>query len=146
MATHSSCSCLENPMDRGAWWATQSIGSQRVRYDLATTPSPPRNRIAGSRDSSIFKFWATFHYIFQCGCRVSFLHIVTSIYLLIFDNSHPHHCERSHYGFGLPCPDDSDDSIFSCTSWVFVYLYGEISTHFFYLFLIISVFFFFFCY
>ena len=21
MATHSSISCLENPMDRGAWWA-----------------------------------------------------------------------------------------------------------------------------
>ena len=25
--------CLENPPDRGAWWATQSIGSQRVGYD-----------------------------------------------------------------------------------------------------------------
>ena len=22
MATHSSISCLENPMDRGTWWAT----------------------------------------------------------------------------------------------------------------------------
>ena len=22
MATHSRYSCLENPMDRGAWWAT----------------------------------------------------------------------------------------------------------------------------
>ena len=21
MATHSQCSCLENPLDRGAWWA-----------------------------------------------------------------------------------------------------------------------------
>jgi len=26
-------SCLENPIDRGAWWAIQSIGSQRVRHD-----------------------------------------------------------------------------------------------------------------
>ena len=26
-------SCLENPMDGGAWWATQSMGSQRVRHD-----------------------------------------------------------------------------------------------------------------
>ena len=26
-------SCLENPMDIGAWWAT-SIGSQRVGHDL----------------------------------------------------------------------------------------------------------------
>ena len=25
-------SCLENPMDRGAWWA-KSIGLQRVRHD-----------------------------------------------------------------------------------------------------------------
>ena len=22
MATHSNISCLENPMDRGVWWAT----------------------------------------------------------------------------------------------------------------------------
>ena len=31
-------SCLENPMDRGAWWATysQSVGSHRVRYNWAT--------------------------------------------------------------------------------------------------------------
>ena len=26
-------SCLENPMDRGAWQATQSIGSQRIGHD-----------------------------------------------------------------------------------------------------------------
>ena len=26
-------SCLENPMDRGAWRATQSIGSQRIGHD-----------------------------------------------------------------------------------------------------------------
>ena len=26
-------SCLENPMDRGAWRVTQSIGSHRVRHD-----------------------------------------------------------------------------------------------------------------
>ena len=28
-------SCLENPMDRGAWWATFH-GVSRVRHDLAT--------------------------------------------------------------------------------------------------------------
>ena len=28
-------SCLENSMDRGAWWAT-IYGSQRVRQDLAS--------------------------------------------------------------------------------------------------------------
>ena len=29
-------SCLENPMDRGAWWL-QSIGSQRVGHDWVTS-------------------------------------------------------------------------------------------------------------
>ena len=28
--------CLENPMDRGAWWATQSTWSQRVKDNLVT--------------------------------------------------------------------------------------------------------------
>ena len=32
--------CLENPMDRGAWWATVH-GVARVRHDLVTKPSPP---------------------------------------------------------------------------------------------------------
>ena len=26
-------SCLENPMDRGAWWPIQSMGSHRVGHD-----------------------------------------------------------------------------------------------------------------
>ena len=26
-------SCLENSTDRGAWWATKSMGLQRVGYD-----------------------------------------------------------------------------------------------------------------
>ena len=33
-------SCLENPMDRRAWWAT-ALGITRARHDSATTP-PPR--------------------------------------------------------------------------------------------------------
>ena len=32
-------SCLENLMDRGAWWATVH-GLQRVRHDLATEQQP----------------------------------------------------------------------------------------------------------
>ena len=27
------CSCLENPMDRGAWWLQEEPGSQRVGHD-----------------------------------------------------------------------------------------------------------------
>ena len=34
------CSCLGNPMDRGAWWV-QSMGSQRVRRDWETKQEPP---------------------------------------------------------------------------------------------------------
>ena len=32
-------SCLENPMDGGAWWATQSMGWHRVGHDSATSLS-----------------------------------------------------------------------------------------------------------
>ena len=32
-------SCLENPMDRGAWWATVH-GVARVGHDLVTKPPP----------------------------------------------------------------------------------------------------------
>ena len=32
-------SCLENPMDRGAWWA-KVHGVARVKHNLATKPSP----------------------------------------------------------------------------------------------------------
>ena len=32
-------SCLENPMDGGAWWTIWSMGSQRVRHDWATSLS-----------------------------------------------------------------------------------------------------------
>ena len=35
MATHSSISCLGNPMDRGSWQATV-LGVSRVSHDLAT--------------------------------------------------------------------------------------------------------------
>ena len=33
-------SCLEKPMDRGAWWATVH-GVARVGHDLVTKPPPP---------------------------------------------------------------------------------------------------------
>ena len=34
------CSCLENPMDRGAWQTTVP-GVRRVRHNLVTKPPPP---------------------------------------------------------------------------------------------------------
>ena len=39
-------SCLGNPMDRGAWWATIcGVGSQRVGHDLATKQQQPYSRV-----------------------------------------------------------------------------------------------------
>ena len=38
-------SCLENPMDRRAWWAT-ALGSQRVRYDGVTKHKHPNTNDA----------------------------------------------------------------------------------------------------
>ena len=35
--TATQYSCLENPMDRGAWWATVD-GAKRVGHDLVTKP------------------------------------------------------------------------------------------------------------
>ena len=34
------CSCLENPMNRGTWWAIVH-GVARLKHDLATKPLPP---------------------------------------------------------------------------------------------------------
>ena len=33
MATHSTILAWRMPMDRGDWWATQSMGSQSVRHN-----------------------------------------------------------------------------------------------------------------
>ena len=33
-------SCLENPMDRGAWWTIQSEGSQSVGHNPVTNTFP----------------------------------------------------------------------------------------------------------
>ena len=43
-------SCLRNPMDRGAWWATVH-GVTKVGHDLSTTPAPPPS-LSHSRESS----------------------------------------------------------------------------------------------
>ena len=40
MAWYFQYSCLENPMDRGAWWAT-GHGVTRVEHNLATKAPPP---------------------------------------------------------------------------------------------------------
>ena len=55
MATHSSNSCLENPMDRGVWQATVH-GVARVGQDLATNPPPPCYPLAWSLERRLTFF------------------------------------------------------------------------------------------
>ena len=50
--THSSYSCLENPMDRGACQATVH-GVAGVGHDLATKPPPPHEPM-GISDAVLF--------------------------------------------------------------------------------------------
>ena len=46
--------CLGNLMDRGPQWATQSVGSQRVGYDLATKQQQKERRPNENRSFSVF--------------------------------------------------------------------------------------------
>ena len=57
MATHSSTSCLENPMDGGAWCRLLPMGSQRVGHDSATSISFFLSTNAlNSKEYSVMKF------------------------------------------------------------------------------------------
>ena len=47
-------SCLGNPMDRGAWWAT--VHEVRVKHDLATKPQPPQQPSNKRRQNLIQSF------------------------------------------------------------------------------------------
>ena len=65
-------SCLENPMDRGAWWAAIH-GVTRVGHDLATSPPPPkRNYNLWPRLFCLFLSWSRTSYIIcraQCQMK-----------------------------------------------------------------------------
>ena len=71
-------SCLENPMDGGAWWAT-AHGVTRVRHDLATKPSPPP---ATDRyiDPDIF-YWFCLLVLGDGKSKVKVLTILVSVFL-----------------------------------------------------------------
>ena len=61
-------SCLENPMDGGAWWL-QSMGSQRVGHDWVTS-------------LSLFTFWSSM-YIASCHLQI------VIVLLLPFQSGYP---------------------------------------------------------
>ena len=48
MATHSSILCLENPMDRGSWWATvHRVGLQSTESDTTEATQHARTGASG---------------------------------------------------------------------------------------------------
>ena len=53
-------SCLDNPIDRGAWWAiVQSIGSQRVGHDWSYLTHSLKNKILQYRGLKIYLGYTT---------------------------------------------------------------------------------------
>ena len=48
-------SCLESPMERGAWWATVCV-VMRVRHDLVTKPPPEPEHEYVSKVLSLFLY------------------------------------------------------------------------------------------
>ena len=78
-------SCLENPMDRGAWQATVH-GAARVRHNLATKPPPP------------LPFWASYstpllhlpHLQFRICTVLFYLPVSFSVLFLLSGTLSPH--------------------------------------------------------
>ena len=73
MATHSKCSCLENPRDGGAWWAAvYGVAQSRTRLKWLSSSSSSRDKgmlAFGGRDviqpnmSLVWKFAKTVIYL-----------------------------------------------------------------------------------
>ena len=74
------CSCLENPRDGGAWWAsvygvTQSrTRLKRLSSSMVTVLISPggiyKSRTTGSRGNSVFKFLMGHQTVFPSGCFI----------------------------------------------------------------------------
>ena len=56
MATHSKCSCLENPRDRGAWWAAvYGVAKSQTRLKRLSSSSS-RECLSGAV-IALFQLW-----------------------------------------------------------------------------------------
>ena len=65
-------SCLENSMDRGAWWAIQSRGSQRVGHDWQLTqPIPTQDLINRCWITAYMNEWMNVIHVTLSNCDYS---------------------------------------------------------------------------
>ena len=53
------CFYLENSMDRGTWWAIQSLGSQRVRHDSVTKQQQKGSLLTSFNENIGYSFLVT---------------------------------------------------------------------------------------
>ena len=67
-------SCLENPMDRQAWWATDH-GVTRVRHDLVTKPPPWQEILYFSSPLLISHCLSLLSYLHFFLMKISFHHL-----------------------------------------------------------------------
>ena len=74
-------SCLENPMDRGAWQATVS-GVTRVRHNLVTKPPPPP--------------YTSLDFVGSLPLLLFLLHLSSSFFTFLFLLLWSYHCHPSN--------------------------------------------------
>ena len=110
MATHSS-SCLENPRDEGAWWATVSRVAQSQTQ---------LKRLSSSSSSSIYIYTHIYIYIFYAA------KLLQSSLTLRDQRAVAHQAPlsmgffRQEHWSGLPCPppeDLPDPHLFHLLHW-----------------------------
>ena len=93
-------SCLDNPMDRGAWWATVH-GITRVGHDLVTKPPPPWNMYV------YIQYVCRYMYIHICACLphcFSHVQLFAMLWTVAHQASLSKGFSRQEYWSGLPCP------------------------------------------
>ena len=66
--------CLENPIDRGAWWVIESMGSERVGHDWAHVHAHTHKQSREVESSQCIKFFLMVSFALCCVWSKSVFH------------------------------------------------------------------------